>query len=297
MKRCLVLTMMCLLLPSSLAFADGDGPTRNMNPDEKSAYELVKKTVREATSAGPVNYTASFSGFDNRNQIFVGMKSDQMFRMAFEVKYTVSSEFMDRQSVAAVTGRTKGTPQQQARMAELQAKNAELKKARDKTKNRGEKERIRAELKTVRDEENRLNDEIVSQIQAWSAKGGGVPAMQEIAGGLSPKELNVRVQLNQDVRIGDKAKPYPLAGYPMAFEQNEGCPDYGTYCVSVLLGPFEKGNKPTESMLYKLRNTPLGVPTKPRGLMLVVSGPKEKPEKVRELLGKVDLKKLNSLLP
>jgi hypothetical protein len=31
--------------------------------------------------------------------------------------------------------------------------------------------------------------------------------------------------------------------------------------------------------------------------MLVVSGPKEKPEKVKELLGKVDLKKLNSLLP
>jgi hypothetical protein len=46
-----------------------------------------------------------------------------------------------------------------------------------------------------------------------------------------------------------------------------------------------------------MRNIPLGVPTKPRGLMLVVSGPKEKPEKVKELLGKVDLKKLNSMLP
>jgi len=297
MKRFMVLTMICLLLPSSLALADGDGPSRDMNPGERSAYELVKKTVREATSAGPVNYTASFSGFDDRNQIFEGMKSDQMFRMAFAVTYTVSSEFMEKQSVAAVTGRTKGTPQQQARMAELQAKNAELTKARDKTKDRGEKERIRAELKTVRDEENRLNDEIAAQIQAWSEKGGGVPAMQEVAGSLPPKELNVRVQVNQDVRIGDKAKPYPLAGYPMAFEQSEGCPDSGSYCVSVLLGPFEKGKKAGESTLYTLRNTPLGVPTKPRGLMLVVSGPKEKPEKVKELLGKVDLKKFNSLLP
>ena len=115
--------------------------------------------------------------------------------------------------------------------------------------------------------------------------------------GLKRQELNVRVQINQDVYVGDKAKPYQLAGYPMAFEQSEGCPDFGSYCVSVLLGPFEKGKKDSESTLFTLRNTPLGVPTKPRGLMLVVSGPKEKPEKVKELLGRVDLKKLNSLLP
>lgn len=297
MKRCLVLTMTCLILPSALALADGDGSTRDMNPGERSAYELVKKTIREATSTGLVNYNASFSGFDDRNKIFEGMKSDQMFRMTFAIKYTVSSEFMEKQSVAAVMGRTKGTPQQQARMAELQAKNAELTKARDKTKDRGEKDRIRAELKTVRDEENRLTDEIAAQIQAWTAKGGGVPAMEEIASGLPPKELNIRVHVNQDVRVGDKAKPHPLAGYPLAFEQSEGCPDYGSYCVSVLLGPFEKGKKPAESTLYTLRNTPLGVTMKPRGLMLVVSGPKEKPEKVKELLGKVDIKKLNSLLP
>jgi len=297
MKRCLMLTMICLLLPSALALADSEGPTRDMNPGERSAYELVKKTVREATSAGLVNYTASFSGFDDRNQIFERMKSDQMFRMTFTINYTISPEFMQKQSVAAVMARTKGTPQQETRKAELLAKNAELTKARDKTKDRGEKDRIRAELKTVRNEENRLNDEIAAQIRAWSTKEGGVPAMQEITSGLPPQELNVRVQVNQDVYVGDKAKPYQLAGYPMAFEQGEGCPDSGSYCVSVLLGPFEKGKKDGESTLFRLRNTPLGVPTKPRGLMLVVSGPKEKPEKVKELLGRVDLKKLNSLLP
>ena len=297
MKRCLMLAMICLLLPSALAFADGEGPTRDMNPGERSAYELVKKTVREATSAGLVNYTSSFSGFDDRNQIFERMKSDQMFQMTFAVNYTISSEFMQKQSVAAVMARTKGTPQQEARRAVLQAKHAELTKARNKTKDRGEKDRIRAELKTVNDEENRLTAEIAAQIQAWSTKGGGVPAMQEIASGLPPQELNIRLQINQDVYVGNKAKPYQLAGYPMAFEQSEGSPDSGSYWVSVLLGPFEKGKKNDESTLYTLRNTPLGVPTKPRGLMLVVSGPKEKPEKVKELLEKVDLKKLNSLLP
>jgi hypothetical protein len=217
--------------------------------------------------------------------------------MSFGAKYTVSTEFMQRQSTASVMDRTKGTPQQQSRMAELQARNAELRKARDRTKDREEKERIRAELKSVRDEENRLTYEIAAQIQSWAAAGGGVPAMQEISAALPPKELDVRVQINQDVRIGGKAKPYQLAGYPMAFEQSEGCPDFGSYCVSILLGPFEEGRRAGGSTLFTLRNTPLGVPTKPRGLMVVVSGPKEKPEKVEELLGKVDLKKLSSLLP
>lgn len=297
MKRCIVLTMIYLLFLPVIAFADGDGPTRDMNQREVSAYNVVKKTVREAIFTGLANYTVSFSGFDDRNQIFEWMKPDQMLRMVFAAKYKVTSDFMEKQSMKAIMGQAKGTPHQQARMAELQAKNTELAKARDKTKDRGEKERIRAELKNVRDEENRLSDEISAQIQARASKGGGVPAMQEVASALPAKELNVRVEVNQDVRVGNKAKVYPLAGYPMAFEQNDGCPDYGTYCVLVILGPFEKQKKIAESALYKLRNTPLGVPTKPRGLMLVVSGPKDKPEKVKELLGKVDIKKLNSLLP
>jgi hypothetical protein len=286
-----------LILFASVARADGDGPSRNMNPAEKSAYEAVKKTVRDATSAAPVNYTVSRGGFDDRNQIFEGTRSDQMFRMSFEIKYTISSEFLERQSTASVMDRTKGTPQQQSRMAELQARNAELRKARDKAKDRDEKDRIRAELKSVRDEENRLTAEIAAQIQSWAAAGGGVTAMQEIGAALPPREFDVRVQINQDVRVGDKARPYPLAGYPMAFEQSEGCPGFGTYCISILLGPFEKGKRAGESTLFTLRNTPLGVPTKPRGLMVVVSGPKEKPEKVKELLGKVDLGMLNALLP
>ena len=161
--------------------ADGDGPSRSMNPAEKAAYESVQKTIRSALSAAPESYTASFSGFDDQYQIHEGMKSHQW--------------------------------------------SAELRKARD------------------------------------------------------------------------EAKPYQIAGYPMAFEQSEGCPDFGSYCVSILLGPFEKGKRAGEATLYTLRSTPLGVPTKPRGLMVVVSAPKEKPEKVQELLGRVDLKKLNALLP
>jgi hypothetical protein len=72
-----------LLLFASIARADGDGPSRSMNPAEKSAYQVVQKTVRDATSTAPANYSISHIGFDDRNQIFEGMKSDQMFRMSF----------------------------------------------------------------------------------------------------------------------------------------------------------------------------------------------------------------------
>lgn len=296
MKRSLLLTMMCLLLFASIAMADGE-VSRNMNPAEKAAYGIVQKTIREAVSAPLPNYTASFSGFDGRHLINEGIKSDQMFRMAFAVKHTISREFEQEQSVAAVMDRAKGTPRQQERMAELNSRDAELTKARDKTRDRAEKDRIRAELKTVHEEQTRLSAEIGAQIQAWAASGGGVTAQQETVKGLPPKELNVRLRLNQDVNISDQAKPFQLAGYPISFEQNEGCDDFGAYCVTVLLGNFEKGKWVGGSTQYNLRNTALGVPTKPRGLMLVVSGPKEKPEKVQELLRKVDLKKLNAMLP
>lgn len=285
MNRCLACAA-GLLLFATTAVADGDGPTRNMNPAEKAAYESVRKTIRRALSAPLPNYTAWFSGFDDRCQILEAMKADQMFRMNFALKYTISPEFEQKQAVAGVMDRTKGTPQQQEKMAELNSRDAELKKARDKTRDRAEKDQIRAELKSVHEEQSRLSAEINAQIQA-----------SETVKGLPPREFNVRLRLNQDVRISDHAKPYSLTGYRTSFEQSEGCVDVGSYCITVLLGPFEKGKRISGSTEYTLRNTPLKLPTKPRGLMLVVSGPKENPEKVKELLGMLDLEQLDSMMP
>ena len=296
MKRWLV-NIAIILLPVSLAMADGDGPSRKMTTAETAAYESTRKTVRDALPSALADYTPSFSGFDGSALLPEVMSADRMHRMSFAVKYTLTAEAGQKQAVAAVMKRTQGSQAQQDKLAALRAKNAELKKARNKTRDRDEKERIRAELKAVQDEENKLVAEIVSANQAWATAGGGVPAMQEVGRTLPAKELSVRFQLNQDVRILDQAKPYSIPGFPMAFDQSEGCVDLGSYCITVLLGPFEKGKRVSESTEYNLRNTPLGVPTKPRGLALVVSGPKDKPEAVRNLLQKTDLGKLKVLLP
>ena len=295
MKRWLV-SIAIILLPASLAMADGDGPTRKMTAAETAAYESTRKAVRDALPSTLADYTSSFSGFDGSALLPEGMSPDRMHRMSFSVKYTLTAEAGQKHAVAALMKRTQGSQAQQDKLAALRAKNEELKKAR-KTRDRSEKERIRAELKAVQDEENKLVAEIASANQASATAGGGAPAMQEIARALPAKELSVRVQLNQDVRIRDQAKPYSIPGFPMAFDQSEGCADFGSYCITALLGPFEKGKRVSGATEYNLRNVPLGVPTKPRGLALVVSGPKDKPEAVRNLLQKTDLGKLKAMLP
>ena len=296
MNRWLV-TMAIVLLPASLAVADGDGPTRRMTAAETAAFESTGKAIRDALPATLADYTASFTGFDGPGLLPEAMSSDRMHRMSFAVKYTLTAEASQKQGVAALLQRTQGTQAQQDKLAALRSKNEELKKARSKTRDRDEKERIRAELKAVQAEENKLVAEIAAANQAWATAGGGIPAMQEVGKILPAKELTVRVQLNQDVRIRGHANPYAIPGFPIAFDQSEGCLDFGSYCITVLLGPFEKGKQISGSTEYTLRNTPLGVPTKPRGLALVVSGPKDKPEAARNLLQKTDLGKLKAMLP
>jgi hypothetical protein len=295
-KRWLV-TIAIILLPASLVMADGDGPTRKMTAAETAAYESVRKAVRDALPSNLADYTPSFSGFDGPALLPEGLSSERMHRMSFSVRYTLTAEAGQKQAVTALMKGTGGSQARQDKLTALRAKNAELTQARDKTRDRAEKERIRTELKAVRDEENKLVAEIASANQAWATAGGGIPAMQEVAQALPARELSVRFQLNQDIRIRDQAKPYTIPGFPVAFDQNDGCIDFGSYCITALLGPFEKGKQVSGSTEYSLRNTPRGVPTKPRGLALIVSGPKDKPEAVRNLLQKTDLAKLKALLP
>ena len=284
-----------VLLTASPALADGDGPDQKMTAAETAAYESTRKTIREALPPNLADYSSAFSGFEGPALLPAGLPSDRMYRMSFAVKYALTAEASQRQAVAALMNLTQGTPAQQDKLAALRAKSEELKKAR-KTRDRDEKERIRAELKALNEEENRIVAEIASANQARAAAGGGIPAMQEVARALRAKELAIQLRINQDVRIPDRAKSYSIPGFPTAFAQDEGCPEFGSYCITVLLGPFEKGKRISGETEYALRASP-GVPTKPRGMALVVSGPKDKPEAVRNLLPKVDLGKLKKLLP
>lgn len=296
MKRCLTLTM-CLLLPASFVLADGDGPTRKMTGPEAAAFKTLKSAFQGALPKPPANYSLAIHFGNNTGEIMLpeAIKPDEMVRMYFTATYTLSREFQEGQQRATFMDRAKGTPEQQARLAALDAKHAELTRARDKTRDRSEKERIRAERKAVNDEGNKLRHQVMADYQAWVASGGATAALQNAERALPAKELTVRAFVNQEVDLNDKAAPYKLPGFPLAFEQGDRCQDYNTCCITVLLGAFEK-EKPISGR-YSLRNANLGVPTKPRGMAIVVAGPKEKPQSVRDFLGQIDLAKLKAVLP
>jgi hypothetical protein len=290
---------MCFLLMSALGLADGDGPARKMTGPETTAFNALKNAFQSALPKPPANYAVAFRSGNDAGEIMLpeAIKPDQMARMSFTATYTLSREFQEGQQRASFTDRAKGTPEQQARLTALDAKDAELTRARDKTRDRAEKERIRAELKAVRDEGNKLREQIMADYQAWVASRGATAALQNADSVLPAKELTVRAYVNQEVNVNDKAAPYNLPGFPLAFEQGDGCQNYDTCCITVLLGVFEKEKRVSGYTRYNLRNANLGVPTKPRGMAIVVAGPKEKPQRVRDFLGQIDLAKLKAVLP
>src|SRR5512134_594077 len=181
-----------VLLAASQAAADGDGPVRKMTAQEAAAYGALQKTLREASPPTPPGYVASDSGFDASAMIYQSMTPEHMFRMSFQVKYTVTPEKMQEQAVGYLMGATQGSPQQQQKLAATREKIAALKEARGNARDRAEKDRIREQIKALNDEENRLVDEIALGAQAkmrGGAPGGGMPP--DLARTLPAKELSV----------------------------------------------------------------------------------------------------------
>lgn len=284
--------LFCILFTSSMALADGDGPTRSMNRSEAAAFDKLQGTIRDALPRSPANYLVTYTGFD-KNEVFVATTPDRMESMAFKALYKLDPKVMEARQQTALVDLTKGTPEQQAKRAALAAREKELKQARKSTRNPAEKERIRAELKKVNAEDNALTEEIITGSQKSMSMGGAGAGMQNS----EPKELSIRLLVNQEVHVDDIAQPYRVQGVPLAFEQNDRCRDSGTYCITVLLGKFEGEKRISGSTRYNLQNADLGVPTKARGMALIVSGPKDKPKSTQDFLKKVNLAKLKALLP
>ena len=294
-RRCFALTL-CALLSSSAAFADGDGPTRAMSVPESQAFKSLGNAIREALPKPPSNYSVAYSGFDKK-EVPEGMTPDRMAHMSFSAEYTLKQEARDSRQKAAVMDMAKGTPEQQKRIAALDAKEESLSKARKATRDRAEKERIRVELNAVRDEKESLNKEIMAKYFEWVQSGGMQKTVQNVDGALPAKEIWIRLRVNEDFFVKDDAKPYAVAGTPLAFEERANCDGYpDKCCVTVLLGSFDR-EKRTGTTRYTPQNANVGASTKARGMALVFFGPKDKPETVRDFVRKTNLARLKAQLP
>lgn len=298
MKR-LLAAAFCLLIPTGSALADGPGPARKMTDAEAAIFSRVRDTIRDALPKAPGGYIFAldyWSDFD-AGMVPEGIKPSQMFQMAYMAKYTRDENLREEEMTSYFGDRAKGTPEQQAKMAELNAKDAELSKARKNTKDLAEKDRIRTERKAVSAEIDKLLQEIGAGYQAWLASGGTSQAAEGITKSLPAKELTIWVRLNQDVSLSDKALSSAIEGGIQGFEQTDECQTYDSYCVTVFVGPFGTVKKISGYTLHQLPETDLGVPTKVHGMALTFTGPKDKPEVVREFVRGTNWASLKSLLP
>jgi len=298
MKR-LMAALFCLLIPVGVALADGPGPQRKMTDKEASTFNLVRSAIQEALPKAPEGYdfTLRYQSDYDEGMIPEGIKPNEMFQVSYLASYVRDESLIQAETTSYFLDRTKGTPEQQAKMAELNAKDAELSKARKNAKDPAEKDRIRAERKAVSAEIDKLLGEIVAGYQAWLASGGTDAAAQDIKEVLPAKELTIWVRLNQDVSLSDKAVSYAIDGGFPGFEQADECRSYDSYCVTVLVGSFEKVKKISGYTFYQLPEAGADVPTKVLGMALTFTGPKDKPELVRNFVRGTDLESLRNLLP
>ena len=236
MKRVLLVLVCLLVLPSfavpPVALADGGGPMRKMTPAEAAAYSRVRDTLRGALPKAPAGYTVGFDyESDNEEGLLPeGILSSQMCQARYTATYVLNQSVVDQQAVSMQIDRTKGTPEQQSRLAALNAKAVELMKARDTTRDRAEKDRIRAERKEVLDEADKVQAEIAAGIQAWLASSSAAQSAQDLDKSLPARELTIRILVNGDTHLPDQAAPFKIEGIVLAFEQAEGCqPDFDNW--------------------------------------------------------------------
>jgi len=287
-KRCLG-ALSTVLFVASLAWADGDAPSRPMNSSEVASFNNVQGTIKSALPPPADGVAVSYSGFD-RKDIAENASSARMSPLLFKALYTLTGEKRESSMQTMQMDLIKGNADQQAKRAALEARSEELRQARKRAKSPEEKERIRAELKKINAEENAL----VDQIAAGATAGWG-KAAQSVEKSLPPKEMSVRVLVNQEVHVSDSAKPYQVTGAAQAFEQNDKCQE-GSYCITMLVGKFEPEKRISGSTRYNLRDSGGTAPTKARGLALIVGGPKDKKGFVQQFVKQINMAKLQGLV-
>jgi len=298
MARRLALWSVALLLPVAVALADGEGPQRKPTPAEAQALSKLWTTIEQSLPPAPVNYTEQFTGPAVSLEAFTlpqSMPPDGMLRMAFQKVFTLDPSVVQQ----TFADRSQGTPEQQARIATLDAKLSELVDARDRSRDPAEKKRLRAQIQETEVDADALREKILSDYQQWIASGGMMSAMQEAQKVQPSKGLVIRVAVNADAFILAQAdnSGIPAAnGLQRVYEEEQGCDGLAdSYCYTVLLGPFEKGDNISGWCRYAPTHPKREVLTQARGMVITVSGTKDVRE-VMALLKQTDLERLESML-
>jgi hypothetical protein len=297
--RRLVLLACCLLFPTAAALADGIGPQRKMTEPEAASLKLLQAILRSSLPAAPQDYKLDFIWVSDLDEGMMPqeMPAGEAMHMLFRANYVWQDPSTEQQDQQAMIQRTKGTPEQQARMDALNAREAELTQARDRSRNPEEKARLRAQRKAVNAQIDSLQQEIMDGLQKWLASGGPAKDMEAKEKAKPAREIVVEFTANGDAFIPEAATAFTIEGIPLAFESDEGSGEYGKHKIQFLLGgPFQKDAKISGSWRYRPPSK-AAVATKAVSLAVCISGQADKPDEVRKLCRQIDSSKLKAMFP
>ena len=270
--RKILLTVLLVMLCATPVFADGECPERPANSQEQAAFQAVYNSAKAAVPPAPRDWVRSDEteqGLGTKMPNCSSGPKDRPLYYRMQFKYKYSSEASGRADQNAVTDALKGTPEQQAKLAELDRKIDALeqtKKEARKNRDQAAKDRVRDELKGLRREKNAINDEIMS-VYMERAKSGQLNAEQNKAKPVR-KNAEVIIKVNEkSAWIPVRDTPVAISGASQAYWCKEG--DNGGRLV-ILLGAWDANFK------SNLAGTP--VITKAQNMVVEINGEQQMAE-------------------
>jgi hypothetical protein len=235
-----ILGIMLTFLAATPVLADGDCPDRPATQQERAAIAAMYGAAKAALPPAPVDWLLK-DETDGKLGTTVpacpGGKNDQPVHYRLRFRYAYSSEAAAREDKGVVESALKGTPAQQAKLAELGRKIDELeeqKKTARKSGDAGEKERVKKELKTAEKERDRITDEI-SEAYVQKAMSGQIAADMSRNKPAS-REAELIIKANERVAwVPATDQPVSIPGAPIAYWFKS---DTGGRLV-ILLGPWD----------------------------------------------------------
>lgn len=234
----MILIVLLMVMAVSPVFASSDGPKRPANQQERAAFQSVYSAAKAAVPAAPTDWDVKDETDVGEGESLPEGRFDTPVFYWIKFKYTYSYEASDRADQNAVSNAMKGTPEQQARLAELDRKIEALdnaKKEARKNRDSAEKNRIRGEVSAAKKERDKIKD-VISDAYVQRAMSGQVVA-----------DKPDRMDAELIIKVNEKHAWIPVRDQPMSIagaSQAYWCKgDNNGGRLVILLGAWDKNFK------------------------------------------------------
>lgn len=218
----LITALVVLTFSSTLCFADGDCPSRPATAQERSVYASTYAAAVAAAAPAPgdwVRKDGTKAGGGDAMPDCPGGAKGAPFHYQFRFLYEFNQAVLDQAASAAAQNAMKGTPEQQARIAELDAQHEKLVAERKEARRSGDRarvDRIREELRAVNDERNKVQDEITKAYVARVSSGEVAKATAAAVPARTSAETVIFVNTDR-AWVPQGSESLSIAGAPYAY--------------------------------------------------------------------------------